>query len=262
MGTVYEALKKSEQEQQQAALNGLRVDGLGAGAAAAKQDENEFDFVDYSLNAPSATEIERVQQEIAASSLTRRSEVKPAREINLDVTRIDPHLVTFYDFDPRASDQYNQMATALISAASERRLRRVLIASAQPGEGRTCVTLNLACALASAKQRVLVVDTDLRKPSVMRLLGLEAEVGIAEALAQELPAGAAAVKVQPYGFAVLPVRERVEHPAQLLASPSFRQMLGDFEPDYDFMLFDSSPLLSTGDSTLLTRLTDATLMVI
>jgi Mrp family chromosome partitioning ATPase len=58
------------------------------------------------------------------------------------------------------------------------------------------------------------------------------------------------------------VRERVENPAQLLASPGFRKMLLDLEQDYDFMLFDSSPLLSTGDSNLLTRLTDATLMVI
>lgn len=257
MGTVYEALKKSEQEQQQAALNAFRGDGRGNGAAAVSEREDDFDFVEYSLNTPSAVELGRAQQDLSVSSLTQ-----PAREATLDVTRIDPHLVSFYDFDPRASDQYNQMATSLISSASERRLKRVLIASAQPGEGRTCVTLNLACALANAKQRVLVVDTDLRKPSVMRLLGLEAEVGIAEAIAQDLPAGAAAVKVQPAGFAVLPMRERVENSAQLLASPDFRKMLADFEPDYDFMLFDSSPLLSTGDSNLLTRLTDATLMVI
>jgi Mrp family chromosome partitioning ATPase len=262
MGTVYEALKKSEQERQRAALNNLRTDGLGGGATAARQREDDFDFVEYSLNTPSVAELELAQQEIAASSLTRQSQTQPAREVRLDVTRIDPHLVAFYDFDPRASDQYNQMATSMISSASERKLKRVLIASAQPAEGRTCVTLNLACALASAKQRVLVVDTDLRKPSVMRLLGLETEVGIAEAVAQELPAGAAALKVLPYGFAVLPLRERVENSGQLLTSPVFRNMLLDFESDYDFMLFDSSPLLSTSDSNLLTRLTDATLIVI
>jgi capsular exopolysaccharide synthesis family protein len=262
MGTVYEALKKAEQEQKQAALGGLRNDGLKNSAAVVKQTEDEFDFVDYSLNAPSAAELERAQQEIATSSITRQSDTRPAREARLDVTRIDPHLVAFYDFDPRASDQYNQMATAMISAASERKVRRVLIASAQPGDGRTCVTLNLACALASAKQRVLVVDTDLRKPSVMRLLGLDAEVGMAEAIAQELPSGTAAVKVLPYGFVVLPMRERIENAAHLLASPEFRRMLADFEADYDFMLFDSSPLLTTSDSNLLTRLTDATLMVI
>jgi capsular exopolysaccharide synthesis family protein len=262
MGTVYEALKKSEQEQKQAALNGHGSDGLGSSAAAVRAHEDDFDFVEYSLNTPSAAELEQAQQEIVTSSLTRQSQTRPAREVELDVTRIDPHLVSFYDFDPRAADQYNQMASALISSASERKLRRVLIASAQPGEGRTCVTLNLACSLANAKQRVLVVDTDLRKPSVMRLLGLEAETGIVEAIAQELPAGSAALKVLPCGFVVLPMRERVENSAQLLASPAFRKMLFDFESDYDFMLFDSSPLLTTGDASLLTRLTDATLMVV
>jgi protein-tyrosine kinase len=262
MGTVYEALKKSEQERQQrAALGSFRKDKSGNHSAAREQEE-AFDFVDYSLNTPSVAELELAQQETAVSTRTRQSGLQPAREARLDVTRIDPHLVTFYDFDPRASDQYNQMATSMISSASERKLKRVLIASAQPGEGRTCVTLNLACALANAKQRVLVIDTDLRKPSVMRLLGLEAEIGMAEAIAQEMPVGAAAIRVLPYEFAVLPMRERVENSAQLLASPYFRSMLIDLESEYDFMLFDSSPLLMTSDSNLLTRLTDATLMVI
>jgi Mrp family chromosome partitioning ATPase len=58
------------------------------------------------------------------------------------------------------------------------------------------------------------------------------------------------------------MRERVENPAQLLAAPSFRRMLEAFDANYDFMLFDSSPLLNAGDSNLLTRLTDATLMVV
>jgi capsular exopolysaccharide synthesis family protein len=188
--------------------------------------------------------------------------VKPAREITLDASRVDPHLVTFYDFDPRAAEEYNKTAITLISASAEQSLKRVLIASAQHGEGRTCVLLNLACALAQAKQRVLVVDTDLHSPSVLRLLGVESETGIAEALARDLPAGDTAIRVEPYGFVVLPLRERVENSAEILASPAFRAMLNSLDSDYDFMLFDSSPLLESNDTNLLMKLTNATVMVI
>ena len=260
MGKVHEALKRAEKENQP--LSSLFVNEGRASrpqaVATARKRSDEFDFVDYSLTTPAATEVELDSQ----ADFSPQSVGRAVRETELDVTRIDPHLVAFYDFDPRASEQYNKLAAAMISSSTERRLKRVMIASAHSGEGRTCVLLNLACALASAKQRVLVVDTDLYKPSVLRLLGIEAETGMAEAVAQEAPISVAAIKVQPHGFAVLPTRERVDNSAQLLASPVFRNMLDAFDIDYDFILFDSPPLLGSGESSLLRRYCDATLMVI
>ena len=263
MGKVYEALKRAEKEKQPI-FSPFRSEGREArrgAVAAARKKSDEFDFVDYSLNTPSVADLERAEQDQISSDFTKHVG-RPARETDLDVTRIDPHLVAFYDFDPRASEQYNKLAAAMISSSTERRLKRIMVASAHSGEGRTCVLLNLACALANAKQRVLVVDTDLYKPSVHRLLGIETEVGMAEAVAQEIAASASAIKIQPHGFAVLPTRERVDNSAQLLASPVLRNLLDAFDIDYDFILFDSPPLLGSGESSLLRRYCDATLMVI
>ncbi|HKP87848.1 MAG TPA: CpsD/CapB family tyrosine-protein kinase [Blastocatellia bacterium] len=263
MGKVYKALTKLESEQPQGSLAATVVAGEEARAKAnGDQIVDDFDFIRYSLNTPSAEELEQTQHEAGNNSFAHGRALRPAREITLDVSRIDPHLVTFYDFDPRAAEEYSKMAITLISSVAEQPIKRVLIASAQHGEGRTCVALNLACALAQAKQRVLVVDTDLRSPSLLRLLGAESDVGIAEALTRELPANAAAIEIEPYGFAVLPMRERMENSAEILASPAFRSMLNSFEPDYDFMLFDSSPLLESNDANLLMKLTNATVMVI
>jgi capsular exopolysaccharide synthesis family protein len=268
MGKVYEALKRAEKEKQPI-FSSFRSEGRearrGTAAAAARKKNDEFDFVDYSLNTPAATDLVEGQEQIGSDftpDFIEQTACRTARETELDVTRIDPHLVAFYDFDPRASEQYNKLAGAIISSSTERRIKRIMIASASSGEGRTCVMLNLACALANAKQRVLVVDTDLYKPSVLRLLGIDAEFGMAEAVAQESSAGNAAIKVQPHGFAVLPTRDRVDNSAQLLASPVFRSMLDAFDIEYDFILFDSPPLLGSSDSSLLRRYTDATLMVI
>jgi capsular exopolysaccharide synthesis family protein len=223
------------------------------------QPAEAFDFMHFSLNAPATDGFER---EAHAAAAPRISPTAPASAVMLDATRVDPHLVTFYDFDPRAAEEYSKTAITMISAAADQPLRRVLIASAQHGEGRTCVALNLACALAQAKQRVLVVDTDLQRPSLHRLLGIEAEKGIAEVVIHNLPVSAATINVQPYGFHVLPLRERVENSAEILASPALRDVLNECEAVYDFILFDSSPLLESKDANLLMKLTQATVMVV
>jgi Mrp family chromosome partitioning ATPase len=282
MGKVFKALSKSENEQPQHSLAAVvvaeeearatRPDHPPAEASrrhirrsdieATRQDHEPaetFDFLRFSLNAPATEAFDR---EATAGAAPRSIAVSPAREVTLDAARVDPHLVAFYDFDPRAAEEYNKTAITLISAAADQPLRRVLIASAQHGEGRTCVALNLACALAQAKQRVLVVDTDLQRPSLLRLLGIEADTDIAEAVTRQLSASAATISVMPYGFHVLPLRERVENSAEILASPTLREMLDDCEADYDFMIFDSSPLLDSKDANLLMRLTHATVMVV
>jgi Mrp family chromosome partitioning ATPase len=265
MGKVFKALSKSENEQPRHSLaavvvaeeeaNAARRDGTHRDQEAA----DAFDFLRFSLNAPAT---EAFDSEATRETSARGAARSPARQVTLDAARIDPHLVAFYDFDPRAAEEYNKTAITLISGAADRPLRRVLIASAQHGEGRTCVALNLACALAQAKQRVLVVDTDLQRPSLLRLLGIEADTDIAEAVGRRLPASAAAISVMPYGFHVLPLRERVENSAEILASPALREMLNDCEADYDFMIFDSSPLLDSKDANLLMKLTNATVMVV
>lgn len=280
MGKVFKALSKSESEQPQPSLAALVIAEEEAAEATQSHEPIEaarrrrpnieairtdhqpaeaFDFMHFSLNAPATDAFDREAQSVVSSRSTLSA---AASEVMLDATRIDPHLVSFYDFDPRAAEEYNKTAITMISAAADQPLRRVLIASAQHGEGRTCVALNLACALAQAKQRVLVVDTDLHRPSLHRLLGIEAEKGIAEVVINNLPARAATINVQPYGFHVLPLRERVENSAEILASPALREILNDCEADYDFMLFDSSPLLESKDANLLMKLTQATVMVV
>lgn len=258
MGKVYEALNRSERERPQSTVTASAKNR----ALSDDQHSSEFDFLQYSLNTPPAYEIEQGHENGTSEKIASHVEFQPHRTVAIDKKRIDPRLITFYDFDPRAGEQYLKLAIALIMGATERPLKRVLIASAQQGDGRTSVLLNLACLLAQAKKRVLVVDTDLRQPSMHRMLGVETETGMGEAIEQHQPLESAAIRIMPQDFALLPVRQRVDNSAEFLASPWFRDTLHQLDSEYDFILFDSSPLLMTGDSQLLTRLTDATVLVI
>jgi len=228
------------------------------------QGQEADDFRSY---LPAEREVEAVSKSgkltrIDSAALQRRQRIQPAREAALALTWLDPRLVAFHDFDPQAVAPYNRLAISLITGSATRNLQRVLITSAQYGEGRTCVTLNLAAALARARQRVLVVDSDLVRPSTLRLLGVDAETGLPEAIAKGLPVGQAMIRLQPAGFNLLPTRAQVENSAELLSSPVFEGMIQMLKPEYDFILFDSPPLLAVADASLLELYTDTTLMVI
>ncbi|MBO0860403.1 MAG: CpsD/CapB family tyrosine-protein kinase [Chloracidobacterium sp.] len=196
-----------------------------------------------------------------AAALTNHT-IYPAREVDLRPKRLDPSLVAFSDFDPLDVAPYNRLVISLTSAAASRKLKRVLIASAQYGDGRTTVTLNLAAALARARQRVLVVESDFLRPSALRLLGVDSTTGLAEAVSKGLGPSRVMIWLQPGGFNLLPTCAQVENSAELLASPVFGVMIRTLSPEFDFILFDSAPLLQAADANLLELHTDATLLVI
>lgn len=283
MGKVYEALNRAQNHEDELDLfdeggphgednegdEDNKANEANAGEDEAReeglvpsQSSEKFNFMRYSLGTTAIVVKEGARQESTGTALATRPSSKPSPELTVVPERLDPHLVAFHNFDRPANQEYNRLALSLISKAAERGFKRVLVASAQEAEGRTCVTLNLACALARARQRVLVVDCDLNNPSVMRRLGLHAEIGMYEAFDRGMPPASAAVSIRPFGFNVLPSTRPLENPAELLAMPGFWKMLQAFDADYDFILFDSAALSSGVDSSLLVRFTDTTLLVV
>lgn len=233
------------------------------------QNQNEHgqgpdDIRHYALPGPASEAISGSEEIVRMDhvAINVRQPVYPAHEVTLQPKRLDPGLIGFHDFDPQAVAPYNRLVISLIAAAASRRIQRVLIASAHYGDGRTSVTLNLAAALARARQRVLVVESDFLRPSALRLLGVDAEAGLAEAIVKGLTPEQALARLQPIGFDLLPTRAQVENSAELLASPAFETMMRMLRPDYDFILFDSAPLLAAADAILLQSHADAALLVI
>ncbi|MGH9754291.1 MAG: CpsD/CapB family tyrosine-protein kinase, partial [Blastocatellia bacterium] len=163
--------------------------------------------------------------------------------------------------DPQAVSQFTRLAISLISGSARQTLKRVMLTSVHAGEGRSCVAINLAAALARASQRTLVIDTDLRRPSIGRMLGLESEIGLAEVVSLGLAPQEAIIRVLPADFDVLLTRGQVDNPGELLVSANFKRLLSELDAYYDFILFDSAPLLKSSDARLLGLLTSATLLV-
>ena len=214
------------------------------------------------LERASTAELEQIKANVLTASTPRLPLAESLPALAVDLSRLDPHLVVLSEHDPFASRQYGKLVVTLISLAAARPLKRLLVTSAQHGDGRTSVVLNLAGALSSAKRRVLVLDTDLLRPSVLRLLGADVPAGLPEGVACGLPLEDVAVRVEPFGFSLLATRARVENPVGVLDSAMLRAYLQSLDLHYDFILFDSPPLLASPDAQVLLRLTDGVLLVI
>lgn len=166
--------------------------------------------------------------------------------------------------DPQAQETLRNLATNLELLPKGRERRLILIASSSAGEARSVVTARLGETLADLGQRVLLVDADLRTPTLPQKLGVKNSRGFADLLLD--PASAPQEVVQPVGdnLHLLTAGSTREEATRRLSSEPLRRLLGRIRdlPDYDVVLFDSPPTLAMGDSLLLAREVDGIVFVV
>jgi exopolysaccharide/PEP-CTERM locus tyrosine autokinase len=161
------------------------------------------------------------------------------------------------------TEQFRQIKRPLIASATGRSGTRIangnliMLASAEPGEGKTFASINLAVSMAFERDvRVLLVDADVGKPQITRLLGLEAVPGLLDALQHpNLDIESLISDTDIAGLSVLPAGKALEHTTELLASERMREIartLGERDPNR-IVLFDSPPLLHTTQSQALAQ---------
>jgi capsular exopolysaccharide synthesis family protein len=139
----------------------------------------------------------------------------------------------------------------------------VLVCSAGPGEGKTLVASNLAAALAGREQRVLLVDVDLHRPRVHSVFSIEQSPGITDVLAGKSKLVAA---VRPSGLRNLWLLTAGQTPERASAflggGPHFRDLLDSVASQFDWVIFDSPPVLAVADSTLIAQDVTGVLLVV
>lgn len=141
-------------------------------------------------------------------------------------------------------------------------LQTLVVTSSLPGEGKSTTTINLAITLADAGSRVVLVDADLRRPTVAKYMGIEGSVGLTTVLI-----GRAEVEdvLQPWGegtLHVLPSGLVPPNPSELLGSRAMADLLARLSQQYDVVLIDTPPLLPVTDAAILARLTGGALVVV
>jgi len=178
-------------------------------------------------------------------------------------TRETVELVTYRRPKSDISESYRALRTAILLSASGSPPRVMLVTSALPQEGKTTTSINTAVTLAQKGARVLLVDADLRRPSVHKVFNIKPKVGLSTVLTGTSSVENTITHVpQLPNLYLLPAGPPPPHPAELLGSNLMKQLILQWRQDYDHVIFDTPPALSVTDSILLSVDMDAVVLVI
>jgi capsular exopolysaccharide synthesis family protein len=136
------------------------------------------------------------------------------------------------------------------------------ITSSVPGEGKTTTTINLALAMADASSKVLLIDGDLRNPSVASTMGLDGSFGLTTLLLGQADPEDVIQRWRETSLHVLPAGPVPPNPSELLGSEPMEVLFGKLSHDYDFILVDSPPVVPVIDAVLINKLTHGLIMVV
>lgn len=160
------------------------------------------------------------------------------------------------------SEEFRRIRSSLAFTGIDGRLQRMLVTSCHPSEGKSTFASNLALTIADLQHRVLLIDADLRRPSIAQTFGIEGAVGLTDVLVGEveyddavLPRGGTALDVLPSG----PIPP---NPAQLLTSTAMAQLLDRVAEQYEFIIIDAPPMTNVADAHLLAPLVDGAIIMV
>src|SRR6266581_4140301 len=159
-------------------------------------------------------------------------------------------------------EAFRSLRASVLLSTADHPPGSLLVTSTQPGEGKTTIATNLAISLAQLGRRVLLVDADLRFPSLQRLFCIREGLGLVSYLTGQQDWRAAVCPSGSPGLDLLPCGPVPPNPAELLSSKSMGAFIGSAKSEYGFVILDSSPLLTLADSRILASLVDGVLLVV
>jgi capsular exopolysaccharide synthesis family protein len=160
-----------------------------------------------------------------------------------------------------AAEAFRAVRTSVRFVALDRAMKVIQVTSTTAGEGKTTVVANLAAALAQAGHRVAVVSCDLRRPDLHRRFDEPSSPGLTDVLLGECLLSEA-MRETSSGVYLLPSGDRPPNPSELLGSSRMKAVVDFLVSEFDFVLLDSTPILSVTDAVVVSQFAQATLVVV
>ena len=166
--------------------------------------------------------------------------------------------------DSVEAESFRTLRTSL--ALSENESNRVCFTSAEPGDGKTTVVSNLAVVYAQSEKKTLLIDADLRRPGLTKLLDLKGQSGLSDVLYSEKNlkelVNECVIATNTPHLDVLPAGPRRQHPSELLSSDRMEDLLAWAETQYEQILIDCPPVLVASDALIIGRIVDGAVLVV
>lgn len=230
MGKMFKALEKAERER-----------GLEPGQVAVRQET-----IERELDHPSIEEILKETSSPAANNL-------------------DQQLVSYSQPGSVGAEQFRKLRTRLLDINLPHSPRVIMVTSARDAEGKSLIASNLATIIShDLHAHSLLVDADLRNPSLSRLFGLQNGHGLSNYLSEEVSISDLLMKTKVDKLTILSGGSVQDNPVELVGSKKMEALVNELKLRYSdrYVIIDSSPILATTEPSVLTRIVDGIILVI
>ena len=196
---------------------------------------------------------------MAGSSL--RSKEAGEQKVMKDGQMVPLRLITHHKPSDPISEAYRSLRTAIQYSRIDKPIKVLLVVSALPKEGKSTTTANVGITMAKAGLKTLIVDGDLRRPVLHRLFNTDRKPGLMEYLKGEIDLNTAVRKTFVENLFLLPTGSLPPNPAEVLGSNTMKATLEILKASFDFVVFDSPPVVAVTDGVVLSKLTDGVVFV-
>jgi len=274
MSHIFDALQRSEAES-----SGKGTPGLLEAAELLERAERRANLQWESETAgpvlepvlPGRDPLEAVRERLAAATrdldpVQQPVPIREGRDPLAEVQSLNPtpearqRLICFTRPDGIAAEGFRMLCVRLRHLRRERPLQKLLITSSIPQEGKSTVAANLSCSLA-ARQRTLLIEGDVRRPSLAVLFDVERRRGLCDLVRGDAAPASCIYHVEGPGFWLLPAGMAAGNPLELLQSARLASLMEQLTGWFDWIVIDSPPLLPLADTSVLSRLADGVLLV-
>lgn len=160
------------------------------------------------------------------------------------------------------AEQYRTIRTNIEFMAVDREIQVILITSATQGEGKSTTSSNLAVAYAQQGKNVLIIDTDMRRPTVHYTFRVANGLGLSSLLTRQAEKEKAILPTKVDNLSILTAGPIPPNPAELLSSRAMEHLVTQLREEFDIIIFDAPPLLQVADSRITSKLTDGVVLVV
>jgi protein-tyrosine kinase len=178
---------------------------------------------------------------------------------------LDDKIVSFFAPSSLVTEQFRRLRTHIMKPGASNQPKVIMISSAMSGEGKSLISINLAIIIAiELNSHALLIDCDLRNPSISRWFGMSEKKGLSNYLTGEAEIPDLLVKTSIDKLSLMCGGTMQDNPVELIGSTKMKTLIQDIKSRYDdrYIILDSSPLLATTEPTVLNEMADAILLVI
>jgi polysaccharide biosynthesis transport protein len=204
--------------------------------------------------------------DVTALKQRRRKElqddIQPIGLIENPNVKLEPARLMEFDGRSPASEAYRSLRTGLLLSAAGNPPKTILVASVRTEEGKTTTATNTATALAQLGASVLIIDCDLRKPSLHEVFGMPRDPGLSTYLVRNVDVDEVTQRLHAKNLHLIPAGPIPPNPAELLSSQRMKRLLAQLAERYDHIVIDSPPLGSVTDAVILSTMVDGVILVV